>query len=189
LARLRSVWRHLPKGGVLVFFDAKPVVVKAYGGRRSTAVKRLVLARHQTIRGKFYLFAAYEVRTGRARWMFLPAKDSPQVCAFMRRVRRWYPEGEVWGVLDRDGAHPRKSHLTRPTMRELKLHWISLPKGSPDDDPVETLFSDIQLMILDNSNDADSHTLQRRISCHLRQRNRRTNRVIKVAYLGDSHKN
>jgi hypothetical protein len=156
---------------------------------RPTATKRLVLARHQKIRGKLYLFAAYEVRTGRVRWMFLPAKDSPQVCAFMRRVHRCYPEMEVWGVLDQDGAHPGKSHLTRPTMRELKLHWVSLPKGSPDDNPVATLFSDIQLMSLDNSNDADSHTLQRCISRYFQQRNRRTNRFIKVAYLGDSHKN
>ena len=29
-------------------------------------------------------------------------------------------------------------------MRRLKLHYISLPKGSPDDNPVETIFSDIQ---------------------------------------------
>jgi hypothetical protein len=95
----------------------------------------------------------------------------------------------VWVVRDQEGAHPRKSHLTRHPMRELKLHWISLPTGSPADTPGETLFSDIQLMSLDQSHDADSQTLQRRMSRHLHQRNRRTNRFIKVAYWGDSHKN
>jgi transposase len=148
-----------------------------------------VLERYQQTRGEFYLFAAYEVGTGRTRWAFLPAKDAPQVCPFMRRVRQWYPQAAVWAVLDQDAAHPRQSHLTRQTRRESKLHWLSLPKGSPDDNPVETLFSDLQLMILDTSNDADRCTLQRRIGRYLRQRNRRGNRFIRVAYLDDSHKN
>ena len=41
-------------------------------------------------------------------------------------------------------------------MRELKLHWISLPKGSPEDNPAENIFSDIQQNILDTSNDVDA---------------------------------
>jgi hypothetical protein len=73
-------------------------------------------------------------------------------------------------------------------MRELKLHWISLPKGRPDDNPVETLFSAIQLMLLDNSNDADMRTTQHRMSHHFQRRNRRCDRFIAVPYLGDSHK-
>jgi transposase len=73
-------------------------------------------------------------------------------------------------------------------MRSLKLHWISLPKGSPDDNPVETIFSDIQLMVLDNSNDPDEQTTQKRISQHLSRRNRRRGRFIRITYLPDSHK-
>jgi transposase len=73
-------------------------------------------------------------------------------------------------------------------MREMKRHWVSLPKGSPDDNPVETLFSDVQLMILDNSNDADVSTTQRRIRAHWRRRNRRSDRQIQIPYLGVSHK-
>ncbi len=72
-------------------------------------------------------------------------------------------------------------------MRSLKLHWISLPKGSPDDNPVETIFSDIQLMVLDNSNDPDEKTTRKRISQHLSRRNRRRNRCIHIPYLADSH--
>jgi hypothetical protein len=87
-ARLRSVWRHLPKGGVLGFCDVNPGVVKASGGRRYPAAKRLVWARHHKSRGTLYLLAAYEVRTGRVRWLCLPATDSPQVCAVRRGVRR-----------------------------------------------------------------------------------------------------
>jgi hypothetical protein len=189
LARIRSVFHHLPQDGVLVVFAVKPIVVKAYGGRRYTSAKRLVLERPQKTRGKFHLFATDAVGTGRTRWAFRPAKAAPPVCPFMKRVRQWYPEAAVWGVLDQDGAHPRQSKLTRRPRRELKLRWISLPTGSPDDHPVETLFSDLRLMILDTSNDADSRTLQRRIGRYLHQRNRRGNRFIRVAYLGDSHKN
>ena len=101
----------------------------------------------------------------------------------MHRVRRWYPTQEVWVILDQDRAHPRKSRETRRTMRSLKIHWISLPKASPDDNPVETLFSDLQLSILDNSNDPDPHTTQRRISAHWRKRNRRRDRFINIPYL------
>ena len=42
-------------------------------------------------------------------------------------------------------------------MRQLRLHRTSMPKGSPDDNPAETIFSDIQQNILDNSDDPDKH--------------------------------
>lgn len=183
LARLRQIWRHLPPNGVLLFFDVKPIAVKAYGGRRYTSARRLVLGRYQKTRGMFYLFALYDVRHGRVRWAFMDGKSSYYVCQFMHLVRRWYPDQEVWVALDQDRTHPRKSRETRRTMRGLKLRWVSLPKGSPDDNPVETLFSDVQLRILDNSDDADAKATQRRISAHLRGRNRRGDRHIAIPYL------
>ena len=76
----------------------------------------------------------------------------------MQQVRRWYPTQKVWVILDQDRAHPHKSRETRRTMRSLKIHWISLPKASPDDNPVEPLFSAVQLNILDNSNAPDPQT-------------------------------
>lgn len=91
-------------------------------------------------------------------------------------------------MLDQDSAHPRKSQETRRVMRELGLHWISLPKASPDDNPCETVFSDIQLNVQDNSNDPDERILQKRISYRLARRNRRSDRFIKIPYLWDSHK-
>jgi transposase len=106
----------------------------------------------------------------------------------MRRIRRRYPDQEIWIALDQDRAHPRKCSEARRTMRELKLRWISLPKGSPDDNPVETVFSDIKASILECSNDPDAETTQRCISTHLRNRNRRTDRHIQISYLPDTHK-
>lgn len=189
LARIRWVWHHLPRRGVLLFFDVQPIPVKAYGGRRFTSAKRLVLEKAQKTRGFFYLFAAYEVKTGRRRWAFHDGKSSEHVCRFMKQLHRWYPDQQVWVVLDRDSPHPCKSVRTRREMRRLRLHWVTLPKGSPDDNPVETIFSDIQLMVLDNSNDPDVKTTQRRISWHLRRRNRRQNRWIHIPYLHGFHKN
>jgi len=188
LARIRARWRHRPRGGVLLFFDVQPITVKAYGGRRYTTARRLVLPRAQKTRGRFYLFTTYEVNRGRAHWAFYPSKDAARVCQFMRRVRRWYPRAAVWVALDRDSPHPYKARQTRRVMRSLRLHWITLPKGSPDDNPVETIFSDVQQMILDNSNDPHPQATQRRISAHLRNRNRRPDRRIRIAYLFDSHK-
>jgi hypothetical protein len=54
--------------------------------------------------------------------------------------------------------------------------------------PMETLFSDIQLTILDNSNDPDAHTTQQRIRAHLRGRHRRRDHRIYIPYLSDTHK-
>lgn len=187
LARLRWIFRHLPTGGHLLFFDVKPIAVKAYGGRRYTSAKRLVLLRNQKTRGRFYLFLSYDAVSGKVHWMFLPGKSAHYVNQFMRRIRYWYPQATLWVALDQDRAHPCKSHKTRQTMRDLQLHWISLPKGSPDDNPVETIFGDIQLMILDNSNDTDSKVTQRRISAHLRGRNRRADPRIRVPYLHAKH--
>ena len=170
----------------MLFFDVKPVTVKAYGGRRWSA-QRMVLPKYQKTRRRFYLFALYEVKTGRRRWRYYSGKDSTDVCRFMQQVRRWYPEAEVWVVLDQDSAHPRKSQTTRRTMRQLRLHWISLPKQSPDDNPCENIFSDVQVMVQDNSDDPDVRTMQRRISSRLARRNRRTARFIQIPYLWDSH--
>jgi hypothetical protein len=61
---------------MLLFFDVKPVVVKAYGGRRYTSAKRLVLERWQKVRAMFYLFTIYEVNTGRTRWAYKEGKSS-----------------------------------------------------------------------------------------------------------------
>jgi len=187
LSRLRWLWRHLPRHRVLLFFDVQPIAVKAYGGRRYTLAKRLIFARDQKTRGRFYLFLVYDVGSGRSHWAYLPGKSSEYVCQFMRQVRRWYPDQAVWVALDQDPAHPRKSRKTRQQMRKLQLHWVSLPKGSPDDNPVETLFSDIQLMMLDNRNDADVAMTQKRISAHLRGRHRRMDRRMHIAYLSSSH--
>lgn len=148
-----------------------------------------MLARNQKTPGRFYLFVSYEAGTGKVHWMFLPGKGATYVAQFLRHLRSGYPDAAMWVALDQDRAHPCKSRKTREVMRELQLHWISLPKGSPDDNPVETIFSDIQLMILDNSNDSDAKCTQRRISAHLRGRNRRQDQVIPVPYLysTDSH--
>lgn len=187
LTRIRHVFKHLPPGGVLLFFDVKPVTVKAYGGRRFSSAKRVVLECYQKTRGLFYLFAIYDTISGCTRWHYYYGKRTEFVCRFMRQVRHLYPTQEVWVVLDQDSAHPRKSRETRRVMRSLKLHWISLPKGSPDDNPVETIFSDVQQMILDNSNDPDERATRKRISQHLNRRNRRRDRFIHIPYLADSH--
>ncbi len=189
LARIRLIWRQLPPEGVLLFFDEKVITVKAYGGWRYTAAKQLTMERAQKTRGKFYLFGLYEVNTGRRRWAFYEHKCSDEICYFMRQIRRWYPKQPLWIALDRDTTHPCKSGQTRRLMRQLKLHWITMPKGSPDDNPVETIFSDIQLMVLDTSDDPDVETTQRRISLHLQKLNRRRHRRIRIPYLFDSHKN
>lgn len=183
LARIRRIWRQLPRQGRLLFFDVKPVAVKAYGGHHYTSAKRLVLARAQKTRGRFYLFVAYDAVQGRVYWAFYPGKSARYVCQFMRRLRRRFSTQSLWVALDQDRAHPCKSQHTRRVMRALCLHWISLPKGSPDDNPVEVVFSDIQLMLLDNSDDPNAQATQHRISQHLRNRNRRKDRHIYIPYL------
>ena len=186
MRRLRGIWRHLPKNGVLLFFDVKPVYIKAYGGRRWTDQQRPVLPKQQRTRGKFYIFLGYDVATGRRRWAFYDGKATPFVCRFMRQVRRWYPTQPVWVALDQDRAHPCKSRETKRVMRQLSLRWVSLPKASPDDNPVETIFSDLQLLVLDNSNGPDAATTKRRLSRHLKAQNQCKERRVAIAYLPDS---
>ena len=128
-------------------------------------------ARNQKTRGRFYLFLLYEVNRGLVHGTFFPGKGAVYVCRFLRRVRRWYPGQSVRIALDRDPAHPIKAQVTQSLMRRLRLNWTSLPKRSPDDNPCETIFSDIQQNLLDNSDDPDEWTTRRRISRHLRARN------------------
>jgi hypothetical protein len=173
---------------VLLFVDVQPITVKAYGGRRYTSAARLVLPAGQKTRGRFYLFLAYEVNRGIVHWCFQAGKSAVYVGWFLRRLRRWYRRRAVRVALDRDPAHPCKSRATRRLMQKLGLRWTSLPKRSPDDNPVETIFSDIQQMVLDNSDDPDAWAMQHRLSAHLRNRNRRRDRRIRIPYLADSTK-
>jgi transposase len=189
LRRLKGLWRHRRRGGLLAFFDVQPITVKAYGGRRYTRETQLLLPAKQKTRGRFYLFTMYEVNHGRVRWAFYAGKGAEYVCRFMRRVRQWYPRQPLQIALDQDPAHPCKAKQTKRLMRQLGLRWTSLPKGSPDDNPVETIFSDIQQTILDNSDDPDAQATQRRISVHLRSRNRRKDRFVRISYLGIPPKN
>ena len=188
LHRLRAWWRHRPRRGVLDFFDVQPITVKGYGVRRHTRAQRLVLPRNQKTRGRFYLFLFYELNRGLIHWAFFPGKGTVYVCRFLRRVRHWYPRGPVPIALDRDPAHPIKARVTRSLMRRLRLNWTSLPKRSPDDNAAETIFSDIQQNILDNSDDPDDRTTRGRISQHLRAGNRRPDQFVKIGYLRITHK-
>ena len=72
-------------------------------------------------------------------------------------------------------------------MRRLKIHWMSLPKASPDDNPVETVFSLLQRAILLGSDALDVHELKRRVSHYLWLHNRRKDRFVHLAYLDDFH--
>jgi hypothetical protein len=188
LARIRAVWRQLGPWGHLLFFDVQPITVKAYGGRRYSSQTRLVLSKRQKTRGRFYLLLLYDARSGQIHWRYSPHKDSGAVCRFLRQVRRWYPDGPVWVVLDQDPAHPRRSRQTRRLMRQLTLHWISLPQGCPDDNPVEAIFSTVERQILQCSNDPDERATRQRINAHLRGHNRRKDRRIDVPYLWHIHK-
>jgi hypothetical protein len=84
----------------------------------------------------------------------------------MKQLHRWYLDQRDWVVLDRDSPHPCKSGPTRREMRRMQRHWVTMPRGSPADNPVETIFSNIQLMVLNNGNNPDVKTTQRRIGRH-----------------------
>jgi transposase len=182
LHRLRKLWQNRSRGTVLLFCDVKPVAVKAYGGRRYSK-KRLVLSRGQKSYGLFYLFVAYEYNTGRRLWGFYAGKSSRYVCQFFKKIRRRYGEQKLHLAVDRDSPHPIKCARTRRQLRALGIHWTSLPKGHPDDNPVETIFSDVQQSVLDTSSDTEQAVTQQRISRHLQGCNRRTDRRIRVSYL------
>jgi hypothetical protein len=166
----------------LLFFDVKPVAIKAYGGRRYSK-RRLVLSRAQKTHGPFYLFVAYEYNSGRRVWGFYPGKSSGYVRRSLKKVRSRYGRRKLRLAVDRDSPHPIKCARTRRRLRALGIRWTSLPKGNPDDNPVETICSDVQQMVLDTSADTDPAVTQRRISGHLQGRNRRPNRRIRVPYL------
>ncbi len=171
-----------------MFFDVKPIAVKAYGGRRYCSTSRLSIDRKQKTRGFFYLFVSYDVKTGKRFWALMPGKDSACVCQFMRKLRRHYRGTDLWVALDQDRSHPCKSRMTRRLMKELGLRWISLPKGSPNDNPVETIFSTLDEAVLQCSNDPDIDTMHKRITRVLRATNRRRDRFIRIPYLPDSNK-
>lgn len=178
--------RHLPRGSVVLFLDEKgPITVKRYGGYRWTTEKQLILPKYQKTRGKFYLFAAYELFQGRVHWKFYEHATSLEFVAFLRQIRRWYPHQHILVVLDSDTIHPQKSGDSRREMRRLKMHWLSLPKGNPDDNPTETVFSVLQREGIAGSNAPNTVEQQRRISRSLRRRNRRQDRFIRLGYLKD----
>jgi hypothetical protein len=99
------LWQNRSRGTILLFFDVKPVAVKAYGGR-CYSKKRLVLARGQKTYGLFYLFVAYEYNSGRRLWGFYAGKSSLFVCHFVKKIRRRYGKRKLRLAVDRDSPHP-----------------------------------------------------------------------------------
>ncbi len=178
--------RHLPPGAVVLFMDEKgPIMVKRYGGRIWTTARQVVLPKYQKTRGKFYLYGVYELWTGRVRWRYYDHKRSEQFIAFMREVRRWYPGQYILVILDQDTTHPQKCVASRQELRRLKIHWLSLPKASPDDNPIETVFSVLQGEVLAGSDAPDVPTQKQRVSRALHSRNRRKERFIRLRYLSE----
>jgi transposase len=188
LARISWAIRQLPRGAEVLFMDEKgPITIKRYGGSVWTTAKQVVLPKYQKTHGKFYLFGAYELFTGCMRWRYYDRSRSIEFIEFMREIRRWYPHQYLLVVLDQDTTHPQKSIASRQEMRRLKIHWMSLPKASPDDNPVETIFSLLQRDILLGSDAPDVRELKRRVSHYLWLHNRRKDRFVHLAYLDDFH--
>ncbi len=129
-----------------------------------TSAPRVVLPKYQKTRGKFYLYGVYELFTGRVRWRYYDHKRADSFIAFLREIRRWYPGQYILLILDQDTTHPQKCLGSRQATRPLKIHWLSLPKKSPDDNPIETIFSLLQRAILAGSDALDVRDLKRRIS-------------------------
>lgn len=165
-----------------------PITVKRYGGYRWTREKRVVLPKYQRTRGKYYLFAAYELFRGQVRWRFFERSRSIEFIKFMEQVRRWYPRQYILVILDADTPHPQHCAASRQAMRRLKMHWLSLPKGSPDDNPLEIVFGVLQDEVLVGSDPRDVAEQQRQISRALQRRNRRKDRFIHLKWIDDFHK-
>jgi transposase len=188
LARICYVIRHLPRGSVVLFLDEKgPITVKRYGGYRWTAEKRLILPKYQKTRGQFCLFAVYELLRGRVRWKFDEHATSVEFIAFLRQIRRWYPHQSILIVLDSDTIHPQKSGDSRREMRRLQIHWLSLPKGDPDDSPMETVLIVLQGEAIAGRDAPHTAEQKRRISHSLQRRNRCRDRSIRIPCLLDIH--
>ncbi len=179
LRRLRSLGRHRPRRGVLLFFDVQPITAKAYGGRRSSAAARRVQPSQQKTRGRFDLLLAYKLKRGIVPGYFQAGKGATSVYWIMRRARHGYRGPPVRVALGRDSPHPCKAQKTRRVMQTSELKRTSWPKGSRDDNVAATNFSDILLMIRDNSNDPDGPTSRQ---------NRRRDRRSKIGYLPGTHK-
>ena len=162
-----------------------PITVKRYGGRVWTTARQVVLPKYQKTRGKFYLYGVYELFTGRVRWCYYDHKRSEHFIAFLRQVRRWYPGHSILVILDQDTTHPQKCVASRQEMRQLKIHWLSLPKASPDDNPIETVFSVLQGEVLAGSDAPDVPAQKQRVSTALRRRNWRKDRFIRLGYLSE----
>ena len=138
LARIAWAIRHLPPGAVVLFMDEKgPITVKRYGGFIWTTAKRVIMHKNQKTRGKFYLFGVYEFFSGHTRWRYYDRSRSDEFIVFMEEIRHWYPHQSILVVLDQDTTHPQTCKASQRAMRRLKIHWLSLPKGSPDDNPLE----------------------------------------------------
>ena len=154
LHRLRTWWHNRPRGAILAF---------SMCSRSRQGVCRRTLHTGQTLGT-----AAEPEDPGAVLLLFLPGQPGPCPLGLLSRQG-----GEVClslpaagasvvspaGGADRLGSRSGgsiKARMTRRTMRQLRLRWTSMPKGSPDDNPAETIFSDIQQNILDNTDDPAS---------------------------------
>ena len=109
--------------------------------RRCWALRgqRVVLAREQRYEWE-YVYGAVEVVEGLAQFRFLPSVSLELSGGFLQQIADSDPQAEHVVIWDQAGFHPRPGAAGLPA----RLHLLPLPPYSPELNPVEGLWDQVQ---------------------------------------------
>lgn len=84
------------------------------------------------------LFGAIDLCSGRRLFQSRSRQRAEDFCAFLRLLRKRFADAELVLVLDEDPSHT--AHASSPEAERLRIKLLSLPKRSPELNPMESLW-------------------------------------------------
>jgi len=138
-----GLYLHPPEGALVFSLDAKTQLQALERSQPLLPLRPGSPARHThdyRRHGTLDLFAALEVGTGRVVLGFHRRHRHQELLAFLRRLERLYPTGEIHVILDNAGTHTTPA-VERWFQRRPRFHRHFTPTGASWLNQVEAWFS------------------------------------------------
>jgi len=138
-----GLYLHPPDNALVLSLDAKTQLQALERSQPLLPLRAGAVARHThdyRRHGTLDLFAALEVGTGQVVVSFHRRHRHQEFLVFLRRVERWYPQGEVHVILDNSSTYTTPK-VERWFQRRPRFHRHFTPTGASWLNQIEAWFS------------------------------------------------
>ena len=165
-----GLYLHPPEGAIVLCVDEKTQIQALERTQPMLPLRPGQVERrtHDSKRnGTLSLYAALELGRGEVTGTTTSRHRAKELLAFLRRLDRRYPAGELHVVLDNSSTHKTEA-VERWLRRHKRVHFHFTPTSASWMNQVETWFSILQRQALTRDSFADVRALAARIERYIR---------------------